>query len=91
MLTVTFDKLLANGTSAIGNWLYLLGNGPPAPYLQAAVGVTSGLTVTLQMVGGGLPIPPLDTCNYLAVPPDVIGRNGLPVASFIGLPVVKIP
>lgn len=89
---VTFDRVLAAGTSAIGNWFYQLGNGPEVSYIQSAAGTIAGTTVTCPMVIGGLPIAPVDTCNYNATPPDVLSkRTGLAAAAFLGFPVVKIP
>lgn len=91
-LTVTFDRLLAPGASAAANWLYKLGNGPPTSYIGLGPGVIAGDNVVVPMVFGGLGLPPLDTCNYLAAPPDVTSkRTGLPAAAFVGLPVLKIP
>jgi hypothetical protein len=92
VLTVTFNKRLAAGTSAANNWTLLLGNGPAAQYVNPAPAIINGTTVTATMALGGAAPPDLDTCEYRAIPADVLGyRTGLPVAAFTDFPYVKIP
>lgn len=86
-LTVNFSHLLVDGLSAIGNFRLFDGANVwdhPAP---AAINMRS--VVATMIMGAADPTPP--SCQYLAVPPDVVDRNGLPVAAFAGFPVTVVP
>ena len=92
LIVVTFDRLLAPGTSGTGNWVGVTFSSPahrfitPFAPLVAAGSVVSGTMIVQATPTGG---PPRITYN--ATPPEVFGTTGMPVAPFADFPLTLIP
>jgi len=87
LYTVEFDKLLVDGFIFGGNWECK--DGQWRHYVPGGAAVVSGSLVTalLPLVQ---PILEPPHAEYHAAPPDLIGRNGLPVAAFDDFPITII-
>lgn len=92
LLTVTFDRQLQPGPSAIGNWPNWadLGGGNIARYLNtvpftAAGDTVSGTTTFIAFDPGHAQV-----VNYNATPPDVLSTFGIPAAPFADFPLVLV-
>jgi hypothetical protein len=90
IVRVTFDRNLQTGTTAVLNWTIKanIGVGNQV-FTPTAPGSVLGPLVTLPTLGGGLAFPPMGV-TYNAVPPDLVGSNGVPVAAFLDLPIVVV-
>jgi hypothetical protein len=86
-LAVDFDKLLVTGTSAGSNyfaWDGLFRHG-------AAAGLATVLMRRVELImPDAVPDFGLVRCTYTAGFPDLIGRNGIAVAPFLGFPLTVI-
>lgn len=92
LLTVTFDRPLQPGASAIGNWTgvrFSLGAfrafDPSVP-LTILGNTVSGIVITQPA-----PVAGPDRISYAAAPADVIGTNGAPVLPFVDFPLAILP
>lgn len=88
VLTVQFDRPLAPGVLAHGNWTTRgtnAGNrtGQP-PCAAAGHDVTCSMTAALPDVGP-------DRCSYTPPPFDVQSTYGIPAAAFADYPLVVVP
>jgi hypothetical protein len=90
-LTVTFDRPLAPGTSAVGNWVMAKPGLPATIHHNTAPAVVAGSTVTADMVQFVGPGPALGTCRYRGAPLDVRDTRNLFAAVFTDFPFVTIP
>lgn len=86
-LTVWFDKLLVDGPVLRFNWR--VHDGLNLHFQIAGVGIAAMRTVTVPLLAV-LPDLTAIGVDYSAVIPDVIGRNGLPVAPFTGFPITLV-
>lgn len=80
-----FNKELAAGASALGNWLFRVGG-----LIRTATSATAVGSQVICSTTGGAPEAGPDHCQYFASPADVIGTNGLPVAAF-DIPMQVLP
>jgi len=87
LLTVNFGHLLVDGNTAAGNFKYFDGVNE---WANAAPGTVNMRQVTCTM-GIGPPDATPQSCQYRAIPADVIDRNALPVAAFAGFAVTVVP
>lgn len=90
MLTVTFDKLLKSLPTAAANWGGCLALAPRTAVQGLAPGAAFERTVTVPMLRAAICFG-ADRCEYLAVPPDVISRAGVPAAAFAAFPCTVVP
>lgn len=84
-LTVTFDRPLVVGPLFAPSWGWVRNlNGYTGIAAQVPPGAPTTVIVTAGLPG---PAPPGALCAYAAIPPDLIGQNGVPVAPFADFPI----
>lgn len=88
-VVITFDKLLKPGPVVLTNWPGHRTVGGSFDFFPTAPPVAAGCTVTYQH--NGLPaLPGPSFVSYNALPPDLIGLHGLPVAQFLQFPLQEV-
>lgn len=87
ILTVDFDKLLVGQPTAASNWFAWDGIFRYQNIPGLGFALLRRVTVHLPAI---MPDFGAIRCTYLGAIPDVIGRNGLPVAPFIGFPLTIV-